>query len=400
MRLSLLALAASYCTSVLAQGAPQLNYIPSNVTAGTSYTLAWSGGDQAVVSLSLMQGPADNMVQVGTIAGTSENITDSSYAWQPDKSIANGDNYAIMITQDQQFSVSPQFAISGGKAAAASTTMATSTKSEATSTPTKTSSIESSSSSSASATLGALAATNSPIVDGHEKITKSGIVGIVIGIVAIGVAIFTFCVLIIASKALAKKGPSSSSSSETGGEAPLNSDRDMTMLHPNDASSSRSHTPADAYFKPNGPNGGEDEHTLHASSSSSPLKYPSSLNSPETLTNTPMQRAIDADNQSISPQGGWESHAYSVHPGALVPQYTGETMIGPNGLSTSPQNYPAPAGGFAAGVAEMGTRPDSMVIMRPQGTGESSSTVGSARGKERRLSPSSPPVASKLRMEV
>lgn len=86
-----LLLAVSLCASVLAQNAPQIEAVPSNIEVGKSYALKWSGGDNSVravvqcdrqsaniifqpVSLILMAGPANSLSQIQTLAGNEKII--------------------------------------------------------------------------------------------------------------------------------------------------------------------------------------------------------------------------------------------------------------------------------------------------------------------------------------
>jgi hypothetical protein len=68
-----LLLAASLYASVLAQSAPQLQNVPTDVQVGKTYSLSWTGGDNSPVSLTLMAGPANSLSQIQKLAGKNLN---------------------------------------------------------------------------------------------------------------------------------------------------------------------------------------------------------------------------------------------------------------------------------------------------------------------------------------
>ncbi|KAL2040470.1 hypothetical protein N7G274_006913 [Stereocaulon virgatum] len=76
----------------------------NGITAGTPFTLTWSG-DNSPVTISLLNGPKQMLLKVNTVANA---ISGSSFTWTPPTTL-NPDVYALSITQSGITNYSPQF---------------------------------------------------------------------------------------------------------------------------------------------------------------------------------------------------------------------------------------------------------------------------------------------------
>jgi hypothetical protein len=114
------------------------------------------------------------------------NINDTKFVWRTDTSYVNGDNYALLLSQDGSTTLSSSFSISGGvnPSVASSQPSSVAVAPAATATPT------------AAATPARK----------HIPLTKGGIVGIVIGVVAICVACSTMLIFLLVLNVIKKKG--------------------------------------------------------------------------------------------------------------------------------------------------------------------------------------------------
>jgi hypothetical protein len=96
---------------------PGLNEI---VPAGVPYTITWNPTTTGTISLALLRGPAENIVEIGTIASGIQNS--GSFQWTPSTSLqADVTHYGIKLTVDgtSQFQYSTQFGISNAAPAPA-----------------------------------------------------------------------------------------------------------------------------------------------------------------------------------------------------------------------------------------------------------------------------------------
>jgi hypothetical protein len=170
-----------------------------------------------------MQGLTSNVKPIGFIAGgynslsyrskltRKVNINDTQFIWRTDTSYVNGDNYALLLSQDNSTTLSSTFSISGGASPAA----VSQPSSVAAAAP-------------ATATTAAAAASGIK----HTPLTKGGIVGIVIGIVAILIACSTMLIFMLVLNVIKKKGAeAAAAAAAAGGEGGrhVDDDDDMSM---------------------------------------------------------------------------------------------------------------------------------------------------------------------------
>ncbi|OCL06854.1 hypothetical protein AOQ84DRAFT_68994 [Glonium stellatum] len=103
--------------------------VPTSVTVGNSYTLEWKTADTTTpVTITLRKGPAGTLQTISTLTSTA---TGGTYTWIPDKSLADGSDYALMITQGNQINYSGHIALSGGSPSAISSAASASASSSA-----------------------------------------------------------------------------------------------------------------------------------------------------------------------------------------------------------------------------------------------------------------------------
>lgn len=122
-----------------------------------------------------------------------DNLVGSAFEWMTDSSLVNDNDYALELTQTQKIVLSTRFAISNA------TTLTAQTSSVPVSSSLPSSSVAANSAT-ASATL--VAATGR-----SKKLTKAGIVGVVIGVMAIFCGLVPMGVVILALRMMKKKGP-------------------------------------------------------------------------------------------------------------------------------------------------------------------------------------------------
>jgi hypothetical protein len=180
------------------------------------------------VTLALVEGA--NKIPVGIIAG---NVTGGAFDWTIDNGLSNANDYFIQIVQNFVYTYSPGFEITGAKTPTATLTPAE--QPNATHKPSNSSASDSAATSDASSGSSASSATSRPVavpsptaagqdiggsallsahgnstsefVGGHVKLTTGGIVGIVIGVIAIFIGISTIGIFALVLKMLAKHGP-------------------------------------------------------------------------------------------------------------------------------------------------------------------------------------------------
>lgn len=124
---ALLAVSA-LASMALAQSATLLfTKVPTSATVGTSYTLEWKTNDStSPVTILLRKGPSDNLKTISTLTSTGAG---GSYTWIPDKSLVDGTDYALQITQGNQINYSGQISLSGGSLSAISSSASASASS-------------------------------------------------------------------------------------------------------------------------------------------------------------------------------------------------------------------------------------------------------------------------------
>lgn len=92
--------------------------VPTSVTVGKSYTIEWKTTDTtSPITITLRKGPSGNLQTIATLTSTA---TGTTYTWIPDKSLADGSDYALQITQGNQINYSGQISLSGGSLSAIS----------------------------------------------------------------------------------------------------------------------------------------------------------------------------------------------------------------------------------------------------------------------------------------
>ncbi|KKZ64214.1 hypothetical protein EMCG_01474 [[Emmonsia] crescens] len=106
---SLLA-SALLVAAAVAQGISFTSF-PEDVQAGKSVTVTWTGGSDEPVTITLVKGLSSDLQDVETLTTTG---SDGSYTWTPESTIVNGNDYALKITQGEDFNYTNQFGISGG----------------------------------------------------------------------------------------------------------------------------------------------------------------------------------------------------------------------------------------------------------------------------------------------
>ncbi|KAI9760476.1 MAG: hypothetical protein M1835_000156 [Candelina submexicana] len=97
--------------------------VPKVVTAGVPVPIGYSGGDpSAPVTITLRKGPSDNLATLNDLTTTA---TGGTFNWNPDKSLVDGNDYALTITQGpSQVNFYGPFSITGGASASASASSA------------------------------------------------------------------------------------------------------------------------------------------------------------------------------------------------------------------------------------------------------------------------------------
>jgi len=113
-------LAVSALASVALAQSSTLSFtkVPTSVTVGQSYTIEWKTSDTtSPITITLRKGPSGNLKTISTLTSTA---TGTTYPWIPDKSLADGSDYALEITQGNQINYSGQISLSGGSLSAVS----------------------------------------------------------------------------------------------------------------------------------------------------------------------------------------------------------------------------------------------------------------------------------------
>jgi len=135
---------------------------PTSVTTGETYPLEWKTNDNTTpVTITLKQGPSGDLKDVAVLTSTGEN---GKYSWTPSKSLSNGGNYALVITQGDQTNYGGPIALSGGtasSAAASSTPSASSASASSKSASSKSDSTLSTAASASTASSGSASASAS-----------------------------------------------------------------------------------------------------------------------------------------------------------------------------------------------------------------------------------------------
>ncbi|MCJ1481637.1 hypothetical protein MMC06_001796 [Schaereria dolodes] len=129
---------ASFVVAAWAQNKIAFTQVPSSVTAGDPTTLKWGGGDgTSLVTIELKKGNPDNLQTISVLTG---DATGNSYTWTPAKTLVDGTDYALQISQGvDDINYSGQFPLTGGAASATSTGLLTSSSTAASASSTITS---------------------------------------------------------------------------------------------------------------------------------------------------------------------------------------------------------------------------------------------------------------------
>ncbi|EON64295.1 hypothetical protein W97_03526 [Coniosporium apollinis CBS 100218] len=110
--------ASAFVGSALAQTNLALTSVPSEVVAGNTYTITYTAPDlDQPVTITLRKGDPNNLNTIGELTS---DATGGSYTWIPSTSLADGEDYALQITQDNQINYSGLISLSGGNSAAVS----------------------------------------------------------------------------------------------------------------------------------------------------------------------------------------------------------------------------------------------------------------------------------------
>jgi hypothetical protein len=385
-----------------------------------------------------MEGDPSALQTIGTIAGMLHSfrhvenanhhavcVTGITYTWVTNSTLVNANDYALMLSQNDTFSISTTFAIDGGAATSAKPTATLTPSSSASSTMSTSTTARSSTASSAAATATGAAGLEDKGDSPHEKLTTGGIVGVVIGIVALFIMFLALCVFAVATKKLGPDGPPPP---EGAGLVEADDQTNLRAMHDDPEAGGMAMSMSEvaagkqAYRKRSGSEG----------EGSQASNYSTSLSSPDTLVPTPVRRIeLDDPGQSLN-----SSRAPSIngsplrsHPANLqgmqaqMVTYDDGTQAPPPAIQgnwmhddwVQRQAYAMPA---PMSVPQGQAR---VVGLNPQFTGESTtSTLNSgprsrsssgaslnapapAQATSRRLSPTSPPVAplgpSKLRTQ-
>jgi len=91
---------------------------PKSVIAGTAYSVEWKTDDTTTpITITLEQGPTGNLKDVTVLTSDAAN---GKFSWTPSKSLSVGGNYALKISQGNQFNYGGPIALSGGSPSSAS----------------------------------------------------------------------------------------------------------------------------------------------------------------------------------------------------------------------------------------------------------------------------------------
>ncbi|KAJ9623516.1 hypothetical protein H2203_005778 [Taxawa tesnikishii (nom. ined.)] len=119
-----LALGASALASFAAAQSANLGFTstPTSVKAGTPVTIKYTAENlDSPVTITLRKGDPNNLSTIGVLTSSATNGT---YTWIPADSLADGDDYALQITQGNEINYSGEFSLSGGNASAISSAAA------------------------------------------------------------------------------------------------------------------------------------------------------------------------------------------------------------------------------------------------------------------------------------
>lgn len=109
---SLLAGAALVAAAVAQDGRLSFTSFPEDVSVGEPVTVTWAGGiPSEPVTITLRRGVSDNLDDVAVLTSTA---TGGSYTWDPSEDLADGEDYALMISQGEEVNYTNQFSIEGG----------------------------------------------------------------------------------------------------------------------------------------------------------------------------------------------------------------------------------------------------------------------------------------------
>jgi len=110
--------------------------VPNPVTAGSAEAITYATNDtSSPVTIILRKGPSDDLQNVSTLTTTAFN---GQYVWTPDRTLANGNDYALEIIQGSQFNYFGPFTIEGAGEEASTTTSSSSSTSAGSATATAT----------------------------------------------------------------------------------------------------------------------------------------------------------------------------------------------------------------------------------------------------------------------
>ncbi|PGH12721.1 hypothetical protein AJ79_04081 [Helicocarpus griseus UAMH5409] len=84
---------------------------PQDVEVGKPVTITWASDSDDPVTITLRKGPSDNLKDVETLTTSGK---DGSFTWTPTSSLQNGKDYALQISQGDDFNYGTQFSIAGG----------------------------------------------------------------------------------------------------------------------------------------------------------------------------------------------------------------------------------------------------------------------------------------------
>lgn len=305
-----------------------------------------------------------------------ENMTATTYNWVPSQKLYNGDNYALLLSQKTVYTTTQQFAISGGlanpSAPSSSPSAPQSSQPSQTSQPSQAS--QPSSNSGSLPTLEPQVGnhpggTNTTEILGVDRkaLGKDTAAGIIAGLIGIFAALFCLLVFSIATKKLAAMPPPGGKEPDT--EANMSQAQDYRSATPiagaRDDYYKGKDMRSDGSFELASTNSSRSD-SVDDNASSSSQKYSPALGSPETLVDTPKNRAIDPymgldaiiDEEPPTPVWHMEQPrtAYAsstaipavptvttlpaqtyqqpsmrrkdLAPAAMLPQYTGDTAVG------------------------------------------------------------------------
>ncbi|MCJ1271691.1 hypothetical protein MMC22_011596 [Lobaria immixta] len=106
-----LVVGASFVVAALAQSKIQFTSQPSNVKVGVPVEVTWINGDNTPVTITLREGKSTDLQDVEVLTTTGKG---GSFTWTPSKSLADGSDYALQISQSGVINFTGQFSISGG----------------------------------------------------------------------------------------------------------------------------------------------------------------------------------------------------------------------------------------------------------------------------------------------